>query len=110
MMVMLLFRCCSYCFEKHDEYDNGNIADYLNYIFYLPTFILGPVITYDKMETTGDYGYGDSMFLNYAMAARQIGVIIIKLLVTELNISRRDLAKIRIFDGNLQFYPNSIFG
>ena len=79
MTVMLVFRCCSYCFENR-EYDNGNFADYFNYIFYLPTFILGPIVTYDKMEGNGSISANQQMTLaNYTRAVKQLSVIIVKL-------------------------------
>ena len=51
MMNMLLFRCCSFSFEQN-EFSNSfdSITDYFNYIFYLPTFIMGPVVTYDQVK------------------------------------------------------------
>jgi len=55
-MVLSFFRTTSYAFEDQDQSTGGldNLNDYfdfLEYLFYPPTFFLGPVITYDSFDS-----------------------------------------------------------
>ncbi|CAG5098688.1 Oidioi.mRNA.OKI2018_I69.XSR.g15889.t1.cds [Oikopleura dioica] len=54
MVVMLVFRCYSFCFESRKALKVKDTIDYFSYVFYLPTFISGPVIPYDSFKSADD--------------------------------------------------------
>ncbi len=54
MMIMLVFRSYSFCFESRLPLRMKDILDYFSYVFYLPTFISGPVVPYDTFKSAND--------------------------------------------------------